>query len=194
MEVTITMQKKKILLVDDELSILDSFAKILAHAGYEVTTAASGEEAITKLQADNFDIVLTDLAMPGIDGLGVLMEAKKQGSHDIGSIIITGYGDMTSAIEALRLGADDYIVKPCNVKELLLRVEKCLEKYDAFRRVKAYENILPICMYCKNIRDDTGTEKGEGKWLLLEEYLHKKSGVNLSHGICPECFRKHAPK
>ena len=186
------MQNRKILLVDDEKSILKSCCKNLEHAGYEVTTAECGEEAIAKLQENHFDLVITDLAMPGIDGLGVLKEVKKQDDRDIGTIILTGYGDMTTAIEALRLGADDYLLKPCDVDELMLRVERCLEKQDAFRKIKFYENLLPVCMYCKSIRDDTGTERGDGKWNSLEKYLNDKSGINLSHSICPECQIKES--
>lgn len=184
------MQNKKILLVDDEESILNSFRKDFEHKGYTVTTAASGEEAVTHLQSNHFDLVVTDLAMPGMDGIGVLQEAKKQ-DPEIGAMILTGYGDMNTAIEALQLGADDYLLKPCDADELLLRVARCLEKQEAFRKVKIYENILPICMYCKSIRDDTGTEPGKGKWMRMETYLRQKSGADISHGCCPECFEKH---
>lgn len=184
------MLNKKILLVDDEESILNSFRKDFEHEGYQVTTAASGEEAIKKLQNKHFDLVVTDLAMSGLDGIEVLQEAKKQ-DPEIGTMILTGYGDMTSAIEALRMGADDYLLKPYDSDELLLRAARFLEKQEAFRKVKMYENILPICMYCKNIRDDSGTERGEGKWLRLEAYFHQKRGTGFSHGCCPECYEKH---
>ena len=186
------MRNKKILLVDDEESILNSFCKDFENEGYAVTTALSGEEAVTNLQDNHFDLVVTDLAMPGIDGIGVLQEAKKQ-TPEISSMILTGYGDMISAIEALRLGADDYLLKPCDADELLLRAARCLEKQEAFRKVKLYENILPICMYCKSIRDDTGTEPGKGKWMRMEKYLHIKSGTEVSHTFCPQC-RERAEK
>ena len=122
--------------------------------------------------------------------MGVLYEAKKQ-DPGIGTIILTGYGDMTSAIEALRLGADDYLLKPCDAGELLIRVARCLERQEAFRKIKLYENILPICIYCKNIRDDAGTEPGKGKWLRMEEYLSRKIGTDVSHGCCPVCYETH---
>ncbi|MGK5093417.1 response regulator [Deltaproteobacteria bacterium TL4] len=181
------MRPQNILLVDDEESILKSFSKELNHAGYKVTTAVSGEDAISKLTNHHFDLLVTDLAMPGVGGITVLQAAKKQDA-EIRAIILTGYGDLTSAIEALRLGADDYLLKPCNIEELLLRIKRCFEKQEAFRKVKLYENILPVCMYCKNIRDDSGTEIGKGKWISMEEYLHLKSGTDVSHGCCPQCF------
>ena len=184
------MQNKSILLVDDEEIILNSIGMDLRRENYNVTLATSGEEAITLLQDKRFDLVVTDLSMSGMDGIQVLKEAKKIHAMT-GVIILTGFGDMTSAIDALRLGADDYVLKPCGSDELIIRIGRCLEKQEAFQKIKLYENILPVCMYCKSIRDDTGTEPGKGKWMRMEEYLHKNSGTNISHGICSECFEKH---
>ena len=184
------MQNKSILLVDDEEIILNSIGMDLRRENYNVTLATSGEEAITLLQDKRFDLVVTDLSMSGMDGIQVLKEAKKIHAMT-GVIILTGFGDMTSAIDALRLGADDYVLKPCESDELIIRIGRCLEKQEAFQKIKFYENILPVCMYCKSIRDDTGTEPGKGKWMRMEEYIHKKSGANISHGICLECFEKH---
>jgi len=116
----------------------------------------------------------------------VLKEARKL-NPEVGAIILTGYGDMSSAIDALRLGADDYLLKPCNADELLLRTARCLEKREAFRKIQLYEKILPVCMYCKSIRDDTGTEPGKGKWLSMEKFIYTKSGTGISHTFCPKC-------
>ncbi|MCB2182626.1 MAG: response regulator [Desulfobulbaceae bacterium] len=181
------MCKKTILLVDDEETILKSVSNYLKKNGYDVTTAASGEEAIKKLRTTPFDLTITDLAMVGVSGLDVLREIKKNNSTCC-VFILTGYGNMESAIDALRSGADDYLLKPCDVEELVLKIKRCLEKQEALNRIKIYENILPICMYCKNIRDDTGVEPGKGKWMSVEEYLHRKSGTTISHGCCHKCY------
>ena len=186
------MGSKTILLVDDEESILISSRKDFEHAGYEVTTAASGEEAVTNLQADHFDLVVTDLAMPGIDGLAVLLEAKKH-SPEIGTIILTGYGDMISAIEALRLGADDYLLKPCDSDELLLRAARCLERQEVLQKIKIYEEMLPVCCVCGDIRDDTGEEKGNGVWMKSTEFIIKKTSTQVTHTYCKDCIRKQYP-
>ena len=186
------MKKKKILLVDDNLIILESCAELLEHADYTVTSAGSGEEAIASLQEENFDIVVTDLKMSGIDGLSVLLEAKKQ-TPNIGAIIITGHGDMTSAIEALRLGADDYLLKPCNIEEMLLRIARCLEKQEALRKINIYEQILPVCCICGDIRDDHGVGKGKGVWLKSTDFIAKKTSAQLSHAYCNECLRNEHP-
>lgn len=184
------MSKHSILLVDDEASILDSLGEGLRQAGYAVTEAASGEEAVSKLRSQRFDLVVTDLMMPGISGIELLKEAKNI-QPKISVIILTGYGDMNSAIAALRLGADDYLLKPHGLEELFMRIKRCLEKQELQTKVNFYEEILPVCMYCHKIRDDTDTKAGEGEWMSLGEYLHRTSDTNVTHCCCPECFHKH---
>ena len=181
------MRESAILLVDDENTILSSLKRELTLCSYKVTTATNKEEAIEQLHKNFFDMVITDLV--GVDGIEVLQEAKEIDSH-MCVFILTGYGGMTTAIDALRLGADDYLLKPYDIEELLHRLELCLEKQRSLRKIKIYEEILPICMYCKDIRDDSGVEPGKGKWVKLETYLGRKSGTSLSHGLCPECFKE----
>ena len=180
------MKKKTILLVDDEEIILKSLGRDLKKAGYDVAMAANGESAIAKLGEKRFDLVITDLMMEGLNGIQVLKQAKKI-DPELPVIILTGYGDMTSAIDALRSGADDYLLKPCDVEELLFKVSSCLEKYELKRKIKLYEDILPICSVCKKIRDDTGKEPGKGEWMTIEAYINCKTGVLFSHGYCKEC-------
>ncbi len=123
-----------ILFVDDEEVIRKSFVRELEMEGFKVTAVAGGEEAIEALRAHGYDIVVTDLMMPGIDGFGVL-KAAKQLAPLTGVIILTGYGDMGSAIDALRLGADDFTLKPCEIEELIFRIRRCLEKRSLLQRL-----------------------------------------------------------
>src|SRR5665647_804724 len=103
-----TMKRKSILLVDDEQFILNSLSRELAAAdhNFEVSVAASGEEAIAKINDGCFDLVMTDLIMPGVDGFQVLKAGKQKDAQTI-VIIFTGYADLDSAVDALRLRADD---------------------------------------------------------------------------------------
>jgi signal transduction histidine kinase len=135
------MDNRKILLVDDEAILLKSFRKVFTKEGYQVTTAASGEEAITALHNNRYDLVLTDLIMAGLDGIEVLKEAKRI-DRKIGVIILTGYGDINSAIEALRIGADDYLLKPCDTDELLIRIARCREKRNLLRQLQEQNDEL----------------------------------------------------
>lgn len=179
--------KRKILLVDDEEIIRLSLGRDLAEAGYAVTAAVDGEEALARLQAEPFELVITDLLMEGMDGLELLARLKES-RPEVGVMILTGYGHLDSAIEALRLGADDYLLKPYRFAELNLRLEVCLAKQALKEKLRAYENILPVCSVCKNIRDDQGREPGSGDWLGMEEYLARKAGLRASHTYCPVCF------
>ena len=118
---------KKILFVDDEEIIVRSFCSTLNQKGYEASFALSAKAAVALLQTHAYDVVITDLRMPEMDGMQVLKEAKQHNTQGV-VLVLTGYGDMQSAVDALRLGADDYIQKPCDTGELIYRMDKCLEK------------------------------------------------------------------
>ncbi len=180
---------KTILLVDDEAIILKTIEGKLIDEGFQVFTAPDGAEALKRFSALPINLVITDLMMEGMSGITVL-ERIKQDSPNTAVIILTGYGDLSSAVEALRLGADDYLLKPCDLNELIFRINKCFEKQELKDMVKMYEDILPICLDCKKIRDDSGTKPGQGKWMPVEEYLTKKAGKSMSHGYCPDCGKK----
>jgi len=183
------MVKYKILLVDDDPFILQSIAFALEQEEYHVATAANGKKAIELLEENNFDLVLTDLVMDPIDGIGVLKSAKEKNPATM-VIILTGFGDLMSAVDALRLNVDDYLLKPCEPEELSFRISSCLEKLELKRRIKVYETILPLCCMCKSIRDDTGKEIGSGKWLPVEEFMLTKAKIAISPTYCPECIKK----
>jgi DNA-binding NtrC family response regulator len=187
------MGNKAILLVDDDESILLPLGNYLERNNFRVQTANSGESALSLFRTTFFDLIITDLVMDGISGIKVLQEVKKINSG-IGVLILTGQCDLTLAIEALRSGADDFLMKPCDADELILRMERVLEKQEVMKKNRIYEKLIPICMYCKKIRDDTGTQHGAGRWLQLEEYLSRKSGADLTHGCCPECHEEFVQK
>jgi DNA-binding response OmpR family regulator len=175
-----------ILLVDDDPLILKTISYALKTEGYRVTTAISGETAIEYFETECFDLLITDLVMESVNGIDVLKKAKET-QPDIGAIILTGYGDISTAIEALRSDADDYLHKPCEVEEILFRVSSCIEKLEAKKNLKLYENILPICSVCKRIRDDMGKEPGSGEWMTPEAFLTTRAGIDPSHTYCPKC-------
>ena len=182
-------RQKSILLVDDEEIIRFTLRRDIEEMGFCATAVADGEAALTALQEHSYDVVLTDLRMEGISGLEVLKRTKAM-NPDIGVIILTGFGDISSAVEALRSGADDYLLKPYAYEDLNLRLRNCLEKQELRKHLKFYEDFLPICAVCKKIRDDKGNELGHGDWLSVEDYLQKEAGVRVSHSYCPDCYGK----
>ncbi|MEK6679958.1 MAG: response regulator, partial [Nitrospirota bacterium] len=126
----------KILVVDDERSMRDFLSIMLKKAGYDVTTAIDGDEAVKILHKDIFDLVITDLKMPKVDGLQVLKTVKEL-SPDTVVIVITAFASTETTVEAMKEGAYDYITKPFQNDEMKIRIKKALEK----RRLSA-ENIL----------------------------------------------------
>ena len=128
------MTPTTILFVDDEPVIRASFVRDLELEGFSVVAVADGAAALLALGRQQFDVVVTDLVMPGIDGFGVLKSVKRQ-APQTSVVILTGYGDMRSAIDALRLGADDFTQKPCEIEELVFRIRRCLEKYSLLQKL-----------------------------------------------------------
>jgi len=117
----------RILVVDDEMIVCESCKRILEEEGYEVDIALSGKEAFEKMKGNPFDIVITDLKMPGIDGMEVLGTFRKEYPDSI-IIMITGFSTVETAVEAMKLGAFDYIPKPFTPDEVTIVVKKAIEK------------------------------------------------------------------
>jgi DNA-binding NarL/FixJ family response regulator len=135
------MTRTKVLLVDDEELLRLTVSSDLTDAGYTVETAEDGHQACKKLAENSYDLIITDLIMEGLDGMQVLKESKRL-DPTCSVILLTGYGHMDSAIESLRLGADDYLLKPYQCDELLFRLARCLEKTQLQRMLKKTEKKL----------------------------------------------------
>jgi PAS domain S-box-containing protein len=132
------MKPYRILIVDDDPNILNSISTLLIDEDFVVSTVENGEKAVELLKNGNFDLVLTDLVMGKVDGIDVLKVAKEQNS-DTRVIILTGFREMNSAIDSLRLKADDFLLKPCESDELLLRMSNCLNQLDLIRKNRKIE-------------------------------------------------------
>ena len=118
--------QKNILVVDDDMSVRTTFSSVLRQEGYRVTAVKNGYEAIKAIDKDSFDLALVDLGMPGMDGIEVLEKIKTR-RPQTRVIIFTGYGSITTAVEAMRKGATDYLNKPFSPEELKAGVKKALE-------------------------------------------------------------------
>lgn len=120
--------KERILVVDDEASIRRILETRLSMIGYDVVTAADGEEALATFSTSAPDLVVLDVMMPKLDGYGVCQELRKE--SDIPIIMLTALGDVADRITGLELGADDYVVKPFSPKELEARIRSVLRRVD----------------------------------------------------------------
>jgi len=117
--------RQRVLVVDDEASIRDLLSKTLALAEYDVDTAPDGTTALDRMRAFNYDLLIADLKMPGMDGLTLIRQAKRI-KADLPVIIITGFSTESSAIEAVNLGVAGYLTKPFRVPQVLAAASKAL--------------------------------------------------------------------
>ncbi len=119
--------KAKILVIDDEQIVHESCNRILTEEGYEVKSAFTGQEGFKKIEEEQFDLVITDLKMPGISGMEALKKIK-QDNPNIAIVMVTGYSTAETAVEAMKLGAFDYLPKPFTPDELISVINKAVEK------------------------------------------------------------------
>ena len=116
------MNATRILLVDDEKIFAQNMAKLLNFRGYQVKAVHNGQSAIAELEQGSYDVIVLDLKMPGMDGLSTLREIKKLDLFTE-TLILTGHGSIDSALEAVKLGAYDYLTKPCAIDELVAKIQ-----------------------------------------------------------------------
>ncbi|MCF8051746.1 MAG: response regulator [Desulfobacterales bacterium] len=141
-------QAMRLLIVDDENRFLETTEKLLAKKGYEAITAASGEEALEKLSVHPVHVVILDVKMPGMDGNQVLKEIKRR--HPLVEVImLTGHATVESAIDGLKAGAADYLMKPADINELVAKAE------EAFSRRRQVEEKIRVAQ----IRHTTGSAR-----------------------------------
>lgn len=126
----------QVLVVDDEGAIRYSVSKTLQRVGYQVSEASSGEEALDMMKNQAYDVVLTDIKMPGLTGVELLRQIKETAPDSI-VILMTGYASLGTAVEALRLGAHDYLIKPSSSQDIKTSVSRGVERARNLRRRRA---------------------------------------------------------
>ncbi|HFB67470.1 MAG TPA: response regulator [Calditrichae bacterium] len=131
----------RILVVDDDYASRILLNKVLEQDGYRVTTASDGSEALELLRRETYDVVISDLIMEHVGGLELLKQIK-EGGIEVAVILLTGHASIETAIEAVRLGASDYLMKPVNTEELKVRLRKTIERVELERRLKEAERQL----------------------------------------------------
>lgn len=167
----------KILIVDDDAGVRESLEELLRLEDYQADSSGSGEDALEAL-SEGFDLVLLDIKMPGIDGVEVMHEIRKY-HPDTRIIIITGYGSLESAIDAIRSGAQDYMLKPYTADDILLSINKALsEKESRTRKEILIEQLESSLDQLKDV---------EG---IRTEELPARRVVNLPRGITVDLERR----
>jgi DNA-binding NtrC family response regulator len=135
--------KSKILVIDDEKRMCDSIKVLLSNIGYEVDTAENGKIGIEKLQSRSFDLVITDLMMPELDGFSVMKHIKENCPGTL-VIVITGYASVESAVRAIRSGAYDYILKPFDFEIIKISVERAWDKLKLEKELEKTRKLAQV--------------------------------------------------
>ena len=186
----------KILIAEDDLTSQLMIKATVFKAGYEPMVTGDGLSAYEILsKPDAPKLAVLDWMMPGMDGVEVCRKVRELKSNNPAYLILlTSRDNKKDIIHGLKSGANDYIVKPYDVEELQVRIGvgrkvvelqaslagRIMELQDALAQIKTLKGLLPICMYCKKIRDD------KQYWQQVESYVSTHSEAQFSHGVCPE--------
>ena len=193
----------EVLIAEDDLTSRMVLEATLRQWGYDVVSVCDGNEAWKALRAEDAPrLAILDWVMPGMDGDEVCRKARTVAlPNPTYIILLTSLGSREDIVAGLRSGADDYVAKPFDREELHARIQvgqRVIELRDAlaarvqeleaaFSHIQTLQGILPSCMYCHKIRND------QESWQRLEIYIQQHSGAQFSHGLCPECLKKHYP-
>lgn len=188
----------KILIAEDDSMSRFLLEKTLTRWGHEVVVTVNGQEALEALLVKDPPLIaILDWMMPVFDGTEVCRKLRLSEQHSaIYVMLLTAKGQKSDMVEGLVAGADDYLTKPFDFEELKARVgvgirmvemqqslhKKVHELEVALSQVKQLQGILPICSYCRQVRDD------QNYWQQVETYISSHSEAQFSHGICPDCY------
>lgn len=189
-----------VLIAEDDSISRRLLQAALVRWGYEVVVTTDGQEAWKILQApEPPSLLVLDWLMPHMDGIEICREIRRtENLKSAYIILLTSRGSKEDIVQGLEAGADDYVTKPFDHGELRARVqvgarvvslqkdlaERVRQLEEAMNSVKTLQGLLPICCYCKKIRDDGNY------WHRVETYIAGHANVRFSHGICPDCSDK----
>jgi len=190
----------KILIAEDDLVSRTVLIRMLTKWGHEVVTTVDGRSAYELLEREDAPkLAILDWMMPEMDGLDVCRGVRAlERSEPTYLILLTAKDQIGDIVEGLDSGANDYLIKPYDWRELKSRVrvgermvalqhdlaERIRELQYAMSKIHELQELIPICSYCKKVRDDSNY------WQQVESYMSARTGVQFSHGICPQCYPK----
>ena len=176
----------RILVAEDD-SVSRVILKVkLRKMGYDVIVTEDGEQAWDAFHAEKPHLVITDWMMPNVDGLELCRRIRALiQERYIYIIILTGVEGKKAYLEGIDAGADDFLHKPVDMDELTARLHVASRIITLRTEMRQLEGLLPICSYCKKIRDENDS------WLPIEGYISTRTEAKFSHGACPSCIAKY---
>jgi CheY-like chemotaxis protein len=175
-----------ILVAEDDPVARQLLQAVLTAQGHAVTAAANGQDAWDVWQLSQQRVVVSDWMMPELDGLELCRRMRAAPAQPYTYFILgTTRSGRENFLAAMDAGVDDFITKPVAPDELKARLRVAERILGLREELLALEGLLPICSYCKRMRD------AQGRWSSLERYIEQRSHAEFSHGVCPECYEKH---
>lgn len=178
----------RILIAEDDPVSAKVLQFSLETAGHEVIVTTNGAEAWAVFDASPARCIISDWMMPEVDGIELCRRVRMRPKTDYTYFILltaiyTGRENLKCAMDA---GVDDFLPKPLDRDSVLMRLKVAQRIIEFTIQIKQLKDLIPICMYCKKVRND------ENFWQGVESYIAQQTGSNFSHGICPDCFTKHS--
>ncbi len=192
------MLPKKILLVEDEEHLLKTILLNLELEGYQVITASDGIDALKKFRSASFDLIILDVMLPELNGFDVCEEIRKENTQ-VPVLFLTAKGTSTDKVKGLKLGADDYLTKPFNLEELLLRIQILIKRYnfttDTTKNIEQYafgDNEINFITYEIKGVNGVKTEITKREIALLKLLIERKGEVISREKILDEVWGSEA--
>ncbi|MFA6962882.1 MAG: response regulator [Opitutaceae bacterium] len=176
----------KILAVEDDPVARAVLRQALLRLGHEVIEAKDGVEALKILEKESVRLIVSDWMMPELDGLGLCRTVRNRVNADyVYFILLTGQqADVDNQREAIEAGVDDFLTKPLDPQGIWMRLRVAERILRYATEVRQLEAFLPICGYCKKVRDD------QNYWQQIESYINERTGTDFSHSVCPDCYQR----
>lgn len=176
----------KVLAVEDDDLSRSVLCRSLERLGHEVIETKDGEEAWLAWLKEKPRVAVCDWRMPKLDGLNLCRRLRaQQGQEYLYFILLTGTGgNGRNRRAAADAGVDDFLTKPVDLSELWMRLRVAERILTYTIKVHRLEEMMPMCSYCKKIRDD------RNYWQQIESYINERTGTEISHSVCPDCYQR----
>lgn len=174
----------KVLVAEDQTVSRKVLADMVTKLGHEVQVAEDGAVAYSMFVDSPPQVLLTDWDMPSMDGLQLTKAIRDhENGREVFIIMLSGvYTLKENFYQAMDVGVNDFLTKPYTKRDLIVRLRLAEKFLKNESRIRQLEGLLPVCSYCKRIRDE------KDDWMEIETYVRTKAGAKFSHGICPNCY------
>ncbi len=179
--------KPTVHIVEDDTPTRRLLEKLICQLGYQFESYDNGDDAWYAFAIQQPQVVISDWMMPGKDGLEICRRLRESNANTYTYfILVTAQRrSRTNLEQAVEAGVDDFLQKPISSEEIWNRLRVAERILSFNRQVKTLESLIPICAYCKKIRND------EDLWEQIEQYFNERTGADFTHSICPPCIEKH---